>query len=256
MGESWHLDTTYLPKQTSSPELSLPPSLCSCSCTNNTQQQHHLLLIEYFVGFFHYSKNTGHGSKDKRICRIQYKFTLRCCHHLFSRAQGFPHSLANNLLIITYKPLMIILYRFCFWTPFQSYQKDLPSKLLVLDVQLIDSDEGVPTFAPLCGSLLQKPGKVTDSLCYPSEGLGQRLTFTARDSRAPDHIPILQDTGDGLRTLGLHKAVVTVEGHRTSQQKPVSKSPAIHRNARVVALILTKRWTMREKSQQHKDTQN
>lgn len=82
---------------------------------------------------------------------------------------------------------------------------------------------------------------MTDSVYCPSEGLGLRLTFTARDSRAPDHIPILQDTGDGLRTLGLHKAVVTVEGHRTSQQKPVSKSAAIHRNARVVALILAKR---------------
>lgn len=66
------------------------------------------------------------------------------------------------------------------------------------------------------------------------------LTFTAGDSRAPDHISILQDAGDGLRTLGLHKAIVTVKGHRTSQQKPVSKTPSIHRNSRVMTLVLTK----------------
>lgn len=84
------------------------------------------------------------------------------------------------------------------------------------------------------------PERVTESVYCPSQGQVCRLTFTARDSRAPDHIPILQDAGDGFRALGLHKAIITMEGHRTSQQKPVSKTPPIHRNARVMALILTK----------------
>lgn len=60
---------------------------------------------------------------------------------------------------------------------------------------------------------LRDPGKVTESVCCLSGGLGHRLTFTARDSRAPDHISILQDARDGLRTLSLHKAIITVEGH-------------------------------------------
>ena len=71
---------------------------------------------------------------------------------------------------------------------------------------------------------------------------GGAHTFAAGDSGAPDDIPILQDAGDGLWALGFDKAVITVEGDRAPQQEPVTKAPSIYRDARVVALVLTKCW--------------
>ena len=65
-------------------------------------------------------------------------------------------------------------------------------------------------------------------------------TFTAGDGGAPDYIPILQDAGDGLRPLGFDEAIVTVERDRTPKQEPVTKTPSIYGNARIVTLVLTK----------------
>jgi hypothetical protein len=80
------------------------------------------------------------------------------------------------------------------------------------------------------------------SHCMSARKRGQRTgpTFTARDGGAPDHIPILQDAGDRLRSLGFDKSIITVERNRTPKQKPVSKTPPIYRNAGIVTLILTK----------------
>lgn len=64
------------------------------------------------------------------------------------------------------------------------------------------------------------------------------LTFTPGHTGAPDHVPILQGAGDGLRALGLYKAIITVEGHGAPQQETVPKPPSINRDPRVMALIL------------------
>jgi hypothetical protein len=97
------------------------------------------------------------------------------------------------------------------------------------------------------GSLFPQPGKLNvqcsfEEGCMSARKRGQRTgpTFTARDGGAPDHIPILQDAGDRLRSLGFDKSIITVERNRTPKQKPVSKTPPIYRNAGIVTLILTK----------------
>lgn len=69
---------------------------------------------------------------------------------------------------------------------------------------------------------------------------GRAHTFAAGDGGAPDHVPILQDAGDGLRALGFDKAIITVQRDRAPQQEPVTKTPPIYGDARIVALVLTK----------------
>ena len=79
-------------------------------------------------------------------------------------------------------------------------------------------------------------------------GTQQRTcTFTAGDGGAPDHIPILQDAGDGLWPLGFDKAIITMKRDRTAKQEPVTKTPSIYGNARIMALVLTKCWKGKEK---------
>ena len=69
---------------------------------------------------------------------------------------------------------------------------------------------------------------------------GAAHTFAAGDGGAPDHVPVLKDAGDGLRALGFDKAIITVERDRAPQQKPVTKTPSVYGDARIMTLILTK----------------
>ena len=80
---------------------------------------------------------------------------------------------------------------------------------------------------------------------------GRAHTFAAGDGGAPDHVPILQDAGDGLRALGFDKAIITVERDRAPQQEPVTKTPPIYGDARIVALVLTKCWKEKKKKKKH-----
>lgn len=78
--------------------------------------------------------------------------------------RDFHMALPIIYLIITHKPLMITSYWFCFWTPFQSYQKDLPSKPLVLEMSSLQIQmKGFPHLHHFVG------------LCYGSLGRWQTL---------------------------------------------------------------------------------
>lgn len=77
--------------------------------------------------------------------------------------------------------------------------------------------------------------------------MGGAHTFAAGDGGAPDHVPILQDAGDGLRAMRFDKSIITVERDWAPQQEPVTKTPPIYGDARIVALVLTKCWKEKKK---------
>ena len=85
---------------------------------------------------------------------------------------------------------------------------------------------------------------------------GGAHTFTAGDGGAPDHVPILKDAGDGLWALGFDKAIITVERDRASQQEPVTKTPSVYGDARIMTLILTKCWKEKKKKKSEEKKTN
>ena len=131
--EPWHLDTSY-PNKPHGFELSLSLSLCYCIYADNILQKHHLLLLDYFAVLLYYSKNTDHDPKDKRKCRSQSKFTVRCCRHLSwishpGDTRVFPEDLTVIYLINTFNPLLIMAYWFFFWISISLlFIQDSPTK--------------------------------------------------------------------------------------------------------------------------------
>lgn len=76
-------------------------------------------------------------------------------------------------------------------------------------------------------------------LSKPTVG-ARELTFTAGHSVVPDHIAILENAGNGLRAMSLHKALLTDERDGAAQLKALTKTLSIHWHSRVRTLIVTK----------------
>lgn len=73
-------------------------------------------------------------------------------------------------------------------------------------------------------------------------------TFAARNSVVPHHVAILEDAGDGLGAVGLHKAFLAQEWDGAAELQALTKALPINRNAGVWALIVTKRYRKYEHS--------
>lgn len=67
-----------------------------------------------------------------------------------------------------------------------------------------------------------------------------KLTFTSQHRIVPDHIPFLQDAGDGFCPVGPDEALVAQEGHRAAKLEAVTKPLPIHWHARVRTFIVPK----------------
>lgn len=67
------------------------------------------------------------------------------------------------------------------------------------------------------------------------------LTFATRDGVIPNDIAILEDAGDGLRAVGLDKALLAQERDGAAQLKVLAKALAVHRDAGIRALVVAKR---------------